>query len=269
MAALAPSFTITVTAEGSLGNIANQFTGTIHFTTSDSSSQVVLPPDFTFTKADNGVHTFTVTLITAGSQSLSATDMMTQATGSAQLTVQAAAVNNIAIAAVSSATAGMAFDVTVRAIDQFGNTASGYTGTVHFTSSDPAAALPPDYTFVPGTDNKGSHTFTATLNTTGSQTIQGTTARPLLAGVMIGRNTGNGLDFLSLGARLSRSFALTERIRLEAIAEGFNLTNHVNGVSLNGTFGTGMYPTSPAPSFRQLTAVGDPRGFQFALRVSF
>ena len=105
--------------------------------------------------------------------------------------------------------------------------------------------------------------------TTGSQTIQGTTARPLLNGVMIGRNTGNGLDFLSLGARLSRSFAITERIRLEAIAEGFNLTNHVNGISLNGTFGTGMYPTSPSPSFRQLTAVGDPRGFQFALRVSF
>jgi hypothetical protein len=105
--------------------------------------------------------------------------------------------------------------------------------------------------------------------TTGSQTIQGTTARPLLNGVMIGRNTGGGLDFLSLGARLTRSFALTERIRLDAIAEGFNLTNHVNGVSLNGTFGTGVYPTSPSPSFRQLTAVGDPRGFQFALRVAF
>lgn len=105
--------------------------------------------------------------------------------------------------------------------------------------------------------------------TTGSQTIQGTSARPLLNGVMIGRNTGEGFDFLSLGARLSRSFALTERVRLEAIAEGFNLTNHVNGVSLNGTFGTGVYPTSPSPSFGQLTAVGDPRGFQFALRASF
>ena len=78
-----------------------------------------------------------------------------------------------------------------------------------------------------------------------------------------------GFDFLSLGARLSRSFAITERLRLEAIAEGFNLTNHVNGVSLNGTFGTGMYPGSPSPSFGQLTAVGYPRGFQFSLRMSF
>ncbi len=105
--------------------------------------------------------------------------------------------------------------------------------------------------------------------TTGSQTIQGTAARPLLDGVMIGRNTGRGFDLLSLGARLTRSFAITERLRLEAIAEGFNLTNHVNGVSLNGTFGTGLYPASPSPSFGQLTAVGDPRGFQFALRASF
>ena len=53
------------------------------------------------------------------------------------------------------------------------------------------------------------------------------------------------------------------------LAEAFNVTNHVNGVSLNGTFGTGAYPTSPSSAFRQVTAVGDPRGFQFALRLSF
>ncbi len=56
---------------------------------------------------------------------------------------------------------------------------------------------------------------------------------------------------------------------MEALAEGFNLTNHVNGVSLNGTFGTGAYPTNPSPTFKQVTAVGDPRGFQFALRLAF
>jgi hypothetical protein len=88
-------------------------------------------------------------------------------------------------------------------------------------------------------------------------------------GVFINRNAGQGFDFLSLGARLSRTFPITERLRLEAFIEGFNLTNHVNGVSLNGNFGTGAYPSAPAPAFRQLTAVGDPRGFQVALRVVF
>jgi outer membrane receptor protein involved in Fe transport len=105
--------------------------------------------------------------------------------------------------------------------------------------------------------------------TTGAQTIQGTAARPTINGVFINRNAGEGVDFLSLGTRLSRAFQLSERIKLEALAEAFNLTNHVNGVSLNGTFGAGAYPTNPSPSFRQVTAVGDPRGFQFALRLAF
>jgi hypothetical protein len=47
------------------------------------------------------------------------------------------------------------------------------------------------------------------------------------------------------------------------------LTNRQNVVSLNGTFGAGAYPTSPSPTFRQVTAVGDPRVAQLGLRLSF
>ena len=88
-------------------------------------------------------------------------------------------------------------------------------------------------------------------------------------GVFINRNAGSGFDFFSLSARLSRGFQITERLRLEALAEGFNLTNHVNGVTLNGTFGTGVYPSNPSPTFKQVTAVGDPRTFQLAIRAIF
>ncbi len=105
--------------------------------------------------------------------------------------------------------------------------------------------------------------------TTGSTTIQGTTARPVLNGAFIGRNTGEGFDFLTLGGRVSRTFSLNEKLRMTALVEGFNLTNHVNGVSLNGSFGAGPFPASPSPTFRQITAVGDPRGFQFALKLEF
>lgn len=105
--------------------------------------------------------------------------------------------------------------------------------------------------------------------TTGANTIQGTTARPTLNGVLISRNAGSGFDLLNLGGRLSRSFQLSERLRLEAMAEGFNLTNHLNGVSLNGVFGAGVYPANPSPTFKQTTAVNDPRSMQFALRVHF
>src|SRR5204863_3515004 len=47
--------------------------------------------------------------------------------------------------------------VTVTAKDGTGNTDAGYRGTIHFTSSDPAATIPPDYTFT-ATD-AGSHGF--------------------------------------------------------------------------------------------------------------
>ncbi len=105
--------------------------------------------------------------------------------------------------------------------------------------------------------------------TTGANTIQGTAARPTVNGVFINRNAGSGFDFLTLGGRLSRSFRISEALRLEAMAEAFNLTNHLNGVTLNGVFGGGAYPGNPSPTFKQITAINDPRTLQFAVRIQF
>jgi hypothetical protein len=105
--------------------------------------------------------------------------------------------------------------------------------------------------------------------TAGSNTIQGTAARPAVNGDFIARNAGEGFDFFSLSARLTRAFPVSERVRIESVAEVFNALNHVNGVTLNGTFGSGAYPANPSPTFKQTTAVGDPRTFQFALRLIF
>lgn len=105
--------------------------------------------------------------------------------------------------------------------------------------------------------------------TTGSNTIQGTAARPIIDGAFINRNAGEGHSILNLNVRLSRTFAVGEGLRLQALAEAFNTLNHVNVVTLNGVFGTGVYPTNPLPTFGQITAVNDPRTLQFALRLSF
>jgi hypothetical protein len=99
--------------------------------------------------------------------------------------------------------------------------------------------------------------------TTGANTIQGTGARPA------GRNTGESFAILNMNLRLSRTFALRERMRIQAMAELFNALNHTNVVSVNGVFGTGAYPSTPLPTFRQITAVSDPRTAQFALRLTF
>ena len=60
----------------------------------------------------------------------------------------------------------------------------------------------------------------------GVTTIQGTAGRPIMNGGFIGRNIGTGNDFFAVSARLSRTFQLTERLRLEGTAEAFNALNH-------------------------------------------
>ena len=144
------AFNVTVTAEDAFGNVATGYTGTVQFTSTDG--QAVLPANYTFTGADAGTHTFSVTLETAGSESVTATDTTTGSiTGSASTTVSAAPASTLSVSAPSTATAGTAFNVTVTAKDAYGNTATGYTGTVKFTSSDGQAVLPANYTFTNAT----------------------------------------------------------------------------------------------------------------------
>ena len=105
--------------------------------------------------------------------------------------------------------------------------------------------------------------------TSGVTTIQGTAGRPIVDGEFIPRNSGEGTAYFSLGARISRVFRITERVQFEALVEGFNLTDRANVITRNTNFGPGAYPTNPSPSFNQITAVGEPRSFQFGARVRF
>jgi hypothetical protein len=105
--------------------------------------------------------------------------------------------------------------------------------------------------------------------TSGVNTIQGTPGRPIVDGEFIPRNSGVGSTFFTAGARLSRSFRLGGRARVDGLVEVFNLTNHRNNLTRNTNFGPGAYPTSPAPTYGQITAVGDPRSVQLGVRFKF
>jgi len=105
--------------------------------------------------------------------------------------------------------------------------------------------------------------------TSGVTTVQGTAGRPIVNGHFIERNAGVGSDFLSLNMRVSRTVRLGGRVQVEALVEGFNLTNHQNVLTRNANFGPGAYPSNPSPTFGQITAVGEPRSFQFGARVRF
>ncbi len=163
----------TVTAYDPYGNVATGYTGTVAIASSDSKAG--LPGSYTFTTGtgkDNGTHTFSATLKTAGTQYLKATDTTTSSiTGTdSGIVVQAAGAASLAVTGLpGSVTSGVASNFTVTAYDPYGNIATGYTGKVHFTSSDSSAVLPADYPF--NTGNAGTQSFTATLNSTGTQTI--------------------------------------------------------------------------------------------------
>jgi len=148
----------TVTLKDTFGNIASGCTGTAQFTSSDGKAS--LPANYTFTAADAGVHTFGATLKTTGIQSITAKDTVTGTIAGTEggITVKPAAASQFILSAPSTVTAGVAFSLTVTVKDAFGNAVTGYTGTVHFTSTDGSATLPANSTFT-AADN-GMHTFT-------------------------------------------------------------------------------------------------------------
>jgi hypothetical protein len=99
--------------------------------------------------------------------------------------------------------------------------------------------------------------------------VQGTAGRPIVNGEYIERNAGEGTAFLTVSARVSYTFRFGGRWQFEVLAEGFNLTDRANVVTRNTNFGPGSYPDAPAPTYNQITAVGEPRSFQFGLRLRF
>jgi len=161
------AFKVTVSALDADGRLATGFTGKITLTSSDAKA--VLPLPYTFTAADFGMKSFTVTLKTAGTQNILVNGGALGGTDSVD--VVAAAASSFSLTAPSSTATGAAFDLTVTARDRFGNVATGYHGTIKFTSSDTSLGvlLPPNYTF--DAVDEGTHTFSVTLVKAGKQTV--------------------------------------------------------------------------------------------------
>jgi hypothetical protein len=80
-------FHVTVTAQDAYGNTVTDYGGTVHFSSSDD--QAVLPSDYLFSTADQGAHTFLLTLNTPGYQTIGVNDVENGAvTGSATVAVR-------------------------------------------------------------------------------------------------------------------------------------------------------------------------------------
>ncbi|MBB4096888.1 putative Ig domain-containing protein [Sphingomonas kyeonggiensis] len=122
--------------------------------------------------AVNGVATFNGISInkTGTNYTLSAISSGLTSATSGTFNITPGATTQFTVTAPSTATQGAAFNtLSVTAKDAAGNNTPGYSGTVHFTSTDGAAVLPANTTLASGTG-----TFSATLNTVGAQTITAT-----------------------------------------------------------------------------------------------
>jgi len=163
------AFNFTVTALDGSNGVVSSYAGRVHFTSSDG--QAMLPANSTMT---NGTGNFTATLKTVGGQTITATDMATVSiTGTSNsINVTGALATHFSVVAPANDTAGTSFSFTVSALDASNNLVTNYAGTVHFTSTDSQAVLPPNSTL-----RNGTGSFSATLKTgVGGQTITATDA---------------------------------------------------------------------------------------------
>ena len=96
-------------------------------------------------------------------------DLITANGGISVVTTNTNNAVRLAATAPATATAGTAVALTVTADNSSGQPSSNYVGTVHFTSTDPNAVLPADYTFTAA--DAGSHTFSVILKTAATESI--------------------------------------------------------------------------------------------------
>jgi len=105
-----------------------------------------------------------------------------------------------------------------------------------------------------------------------NEDFHATTDRPPFAG----RNTGKGPDFWTVDLRVTRRVTLSDKAKIELIAEGFNLFNRLNFRSVNNTVGVlappfnvkGRRESNPSQPL-SFTSAFDPRQIQIGARLNF
>jgi hypothetical protein len=113
------------------------------------------------------------------------------------------------------------------------------------------------------------YNYTTGVNNSGD--TGATTDRPVINGVVVGRNAGRGNPIYDISPFLERPFALKgERIRMVVRIEAFNVFNHANFVGYSGTYGNGAAPglgfgTPLAGITNQLPA----RSLQFSAKLAW
>lgn len=135
----------TVTALDAQGEVAASDWDTVGLTSTDPLASLDGPVQLV-----DGVGSFTGTLSTAGTQTVTATDGAVVGTSN-DIAVASDAAISYTVVLPGTATAGATVDAVIDAKDQYGNTATDDNDDVSLTSTDVAASLSPTVAFTAGT----------------------------------------------------------------------------------------------------------------------
>ncbi|MBI4249222.1 MAG: hypothetical protein HY611_06945, partial [Elusimicrobia bacterium] len=161
------------------------YTGTVDLVATDPQAAIE-PAIHAFSQFDYGEFNFKITFHSAGEFSLTAED----ARDAGRSDTQAVSVESQAelpgglvivlegqstysgsvFGTAAPATVGAPYTVSIKAVDGSKNINYAYTGRIRFTSGDPYASVPEDYTFA-AYDN-GARSFSVTFNTEGGMNLR-------------------------------------------------------------------------------------------------
>jgi len=206
-----------VTAYDLYDNIKTDYTGRVHFSSTDS--QAVLPADYTYQPADNGAHTFTngVQLKTANSQTVTVADGTK--TGSQTVTINPAVASKLVwdtqpTSPVNAGATWAAFKIKIT--DQYGNTRTADTTAITITPSTGSfASGTTTQNAVSGiaTFNDITYTVARTITVTGS--AAGLTATPASNNITVNPAGPSALVFIQQPTDATAGSNITPAVKVQ------------------------------------------------------
>jgi len=236
------AFNITVNALDASNNVVTSYSGTVHFSSTDA--QAVLPADSTLT---SGTKTFPVTLKTANSETITATDTVTGSiTGNSNgINVSTGPATHFSVSGPTTATTGLQFNLIVTALDVFGNTVTSYSGMVHFSSTDSQAVLPANSAL---TNGAGGFLVTLTAVFNGTTITATDTVTASITGSSNAISVvSNAATHLNLAFPSSATTRASFNVTVSALDAANNVsTGYAGTVKFTSTDKQAVFSTNPA-----------------------
>ncbi|MDE1155393.1 MAG: Ig-like domain repeat protein [Acidobacteriaceae bacterium] len=232
------AYTVTAMYKGS---VATNFTGTVSFTSSDSTAKFLSGTSYTFTSADAGTHEFVqaqgVSFNATGTFTITAT--VGDVSGESNPVTVTGPQGFTVVATPSLVMPGTPVSYTISAT-QNGAVVSNYTGTVTIATTDTSAKFlsGTSYTFTAA--DQGTHTFSSSqgvvFNTVGSYALAVTDGT--LKGTSNTVQVALPNDIALLAAPATTSVGVPVALTLSATYNGKTVAGYTGTISLTSTDST-------------------------------